>query len=59
VAHEQLQYSSAEFSTYENQRVTKALNNGLVAALSGLKTPAQAMQDAQAEAVRILRPYQR
>jgi sn-glycerol 3-phosphate transport system substrate-binding protein len=59
VAHEQLQYSSAEFSTYENQRVTKALNNGLVTALSGIKTPAQAMQDAQAEAVRILRPYQR
>ena len=47
----------AEFSTHENQRVTKALNDGLQAALTGAKTPKQAMQDAQREADRILRPY--
>mgnify|MGYP006136964659 CR=1 FL=1 len=52
VARDQLQHSVAEFSTHENQRVTKALNDGLQAALTGTKTPAQAMQDAQREADR-------
>ena len=57
VARDQLPYSVAEFSTHDNQRVTKALNDGLQAALTGAKTPAQAMKDAQAEADRILRSY--
>ncbi len=57
VARDQLQYSVAELSTHENQRVTKALNDGLQAALTGAKAPAQAMKDAQAEASRILRAY--
>jgi len=59
VARDQLQYAVAELSTHENQRVTKALNDGLQAALTGAKTPAQAMQDAQREAERILKPYRR
>ena len=59
VARDQLQFAVAELSTHENQRVTKALNDGLQAALTGAKTPAQAMKDAQAEAERILRPYRR
>ncbi len=59
VARDQLQFSVAELSTHENQRVTRVLNAGLVAALTGAKTPQQAMNDAQAEAARILRPYQR
>ena len=59
VARDQLQYSVAELSTHENQRVTKALNDGLQAALTGAKEPAQAMKDAQAEAARILRSYKR
>jgi sn-glycerol 3-phosphate transport system substrate-binding protein len=59
VARDQLQYAVAELSTHENQRVTKALNDGLQAALTGAKTPAQAMKDAQAEAERILRPYRK
>jgi len=57
VARDQLQYSVAELSTHDNQRVTKALNDGIQAALTGAKTPAQAMKDAQAEAARILRSY--
>ncbi|MCC2674103.1 MAG: transporter substrate-binding protein [Ramlibacter sp.] len=57
VARDQLEHSVAEFSTHDNQRVTKALNDGLQAALTGTKTPAQAMQDAQREADRILRAY--
>jgi len=58
VARDQLKYAVAELSTHENQRVTKALNDGIQAALTGTKTPEQAMKDAQQEAVRILRPYQ-
>ncbi|HEX4334249.1 MAG TPA: ABC transporter substrate-binding protein [Usitatibacter sp.] len=58
VARDQLQYSVAELSTHDNQRVTKALNDGIQAALTGAKTPGQAMKDAQAEASRILRSSQ-
>ena len=57
VARDQLPFAVAEFSTHDNQRVTKALNDGLQAALTGTKTPAQAMQDAQREADRVLRAY--
>jgi len=58
VARDQLKYAVAELSTHDNQRVTKALNDGIQAALAGTKTPEQAMKDAQAEAVRILKAYQ-
>jgi sn-glycerol 3-phosphate transport system substrate-binding protein len=57
VARDQLEFAVAELSTHENQRVTKALNDGLQAALTGTKPPAQALNDAQAEAERILKPY--
>ena len=57
VARDQLPHAVAELSTHENQRVTKALNDGLQAALTGTKTPQKAMEDAQAEAERILKPY--
>ncbi len=59
IARDQLQFSVAELSTHDNQRVTKALNDGLQAALTGAKTPEQAMKDAQAEAARILRAYKK
>jgi sn-glycerol 3-phosphate transport system substrate-binding protein len=59
VARDQLEFSVAELSTHENQRVTKALNDGLQAALTGTKKPDQAMKDAQREAERILRPYKK
>ncbi|MEI6113897.1 MAG: ABC transporter substrate-binding protein, partial [Burkholderiales bacterium] len=58
VARDQLEFAVAELSTHDNQRVTKALNDGLQAALTGGKTPEQAMKDAQVEATRLLRPYQ-
>ena len=57
VARDQLQYAKAELSTHDNQRVTKALNDGLQAALTGTKNPEQAMKDAQREADRLLRSY--
>jgi sn-glycerol 3-phosphate transport system substrate-binding protein len=58
VARDQLPFAVAELSTHDNQRVTKALNDALQAALTVAKTPQQALMDAQAEANRILRPYQ-
>ena len=57
VARDQLPYAKAELSTHDNQRVTKALNDGLQAALTGAKTPEAAMTAAQREADRILRAY--
>jgi sn-glycerol 3-phosphate transport system substrate-binding protein len=57
VARDQLQYAVAELSTHDNQRVTKALNDGLQAALTGSRSPEQAMKDAQSEAERLLKPY--
>jgi sn-glycerol 3-phosphate transport system substrate-binding protein len=57
VARDQLPHAVAELSTHENQRVTKALNDNLQAALLGRKQARQAMSDAQAEAERILRRY--
>ena len=57
VARDQLQYAVAEFSTHDNQRVTKAFNDGLQAALTGSKTAEAAMKDAQREAERLLKSY--
>jgi len=57
VARDQLPYAKAELSTHDNQRVTKALNDGLQAALTGTKTPTQALKDAQRESDRLLRSY--
>jgi sn-glycerol 3-phosphate transport system substrate-binding protein len=57
VARDQLPFAKAELSTHDNQRVTQALNDGLQAALTGTKTPEQAMKDAQREADRLLRSY--
>jgi len=57
VARDQLPFAVAEFSTHDNQRVVKALDDNLQAALTGSKTPEQAMKDAQREADRLLRSY--
>ena len=59
VARDQVAHSVAELSTPDNHRVTKALNDGLQAALTGSKSPADAMRDAQREATRLLRSYKR
>lgn len=57
VARDQLAVSVAEFSTHDNQRVTKVLNDALQAMLTNAKTPRQALEDAQKQADRLLRPY--
>jgi sn-glycerol 3-phosphate transport system substrate-binding protein len=57
VARSFLKVATGELSTFENQRVYKALTDNIQACLSGAKTPAQAMADTQTEADRLLKPY--
>jgi sn-glycerol 3-phosphate transport system substrate-binding protein len=59
VARTFLPVATGELSVHENQRVYKALTDNIQACLTGTKTPAQAMADAQTEAERILRPFKR
>ena len=59
VARDQLPYAKAELSTHDNQRVTKALNDALQAALTGTKPADQALKEAQRESERILRPFKK
>ncbi len=57
VALKQIPDSVPEFSTHENARTTKILNDALAAALTGNKTADVALADAQKEIDRILKPY--
>jgi sn-glycerol 3-phosphate transport system substrate-binding protein len=58
VARNQLENAVAEFSTFETARVREGLNNAIQAALTGAKSPADALDEAQQNAVRLLRDYQ-
>ncbi|WP_411028152.1 ABC transporter substrate-binding protein [Shimia sp. FJ5] len=57
VARDQLEFAVAELSTYQNQRITRIFNDALAAAITGQKDPATALQEAQAQADAILKPY--
>ena len=57
VARDQLEFATAELSTYQNQRITTIFNDGLEAAIIGKMTPEEAMKDAQKKADRILSAY--
>ena len=59
VARDQLAHAVPELSTHENQRVTKALDDAIQASVNGSKKPDAALKDAQREADRILRRYQK
>ncbi|HEY5739086.1 MAG TPA: ABC transporter substrate-binding protein [Gammaproteobacteria bacterium] len=58
VARDQLEYATAELSTYETGRIRKALDDAIQAALTDAKTPEAALKEAQATAKRLLRVYQ-
>jgi sn-glycerol 3-phosphate transport system substrate-binding protein len=58
VARDQLEFATAELSTYQTGRVRKALDDAIQAALTGSKTPAAALKEAQATAERLLKQYQ-
>jgi sn-glycerol 3-phosphate transport system substrate-binding protein len=57
VARDQLEFATAELSTYQTGRVRKLLDDAIQAALTGQAEPAEALGAAQAEAERLLRPY--
>ena len=58
VARNQLEHAVAEFSTFETARVREGLNNAIQSALTGSKTPEEALGEAQKSAVRLLKAYQ-
>jgi sn-glycerol 3-phosphate transport system substrate-binding protein len=57
VARNQLEFATAELSTYQNQRITTIFNDGLEAAIIGKMSPEDAMKAAQKKADRILKAY--
>lgn len=57
VARDQLEFAVAELSTYQNQRVTTIFNDALAAAITGAKSPADALAEAQRKADDILKDY--
>jgi sn-glycerol 3-phosphate transport system substrate-binding protein len=57
IARDQLEFAVAELSTFENGKVTQTLNDALAAAIAGEKTAKDALDQAQATADRILKPY--
>jgi sn-glycerol 3-phosphate transport system substrate-binding protein len=57
VARDQLEYATAELSTFQTGRVRKALDDAIQAALTGSKSPKDALSEAQATADRLLKPY--
>jgi sn-glycerol 3-phosphate transport system substrate-binding protein len=57
VARDQLEHAVAEFSTFETARVRYGLNAAIQSALTGDKSPEDALAEAQAAAERQLRAY--
>ncbi len=57
VARDQLQYASASISTHNNGQVQKIFEDNLQAAITGKATPAEALKKAQAEAEKVLAPF--
>jgi len=58
VARDQFQYATPELSTFQTGRVRKLLDDAIQASLTGQKAPGDALKAAQAEAMRLLKPYQ-
>jgi len=57
VARNQLEFATAELSTYQNQRITTIFNDGLEAAIIGKMTPEAAMKAAQKKGEKRLTAY--
>ena len=57
VARDQLEFATAEFSTFETARVKKSLDDAIQAVLSGQSQPKEALTGAQTAAERVLRNY--
>lgn len=57
VARDQLEYATAELSTFQTGRIRKALDDAIQSALTGAKPPEAALKDVQALADRLLKNY--
>jgi len=57
VAKDQLEYATAELSTYQTGRVRKVLDDAIQAALIDKKSPKEALTEAQGQAKKLLRNY--
>jgi sn-glycerol 3-phosphate transport system substrate-binding protein len=57
VARDQLKFATPELSTFQTGRVRKALDDAIQAAITGSKSPADALKAAQAESERLLKTY--
>ncbi len=57
VARDQLQFATAELSTYQTGRVRKLLDDAIQAALVGNKSPEEALSAAQKKAEKLLKRY--
>ena len=57
VARDQLEFATAELSTYQTGRVRKLLDDAIQAALTGSKSPKDALTGAQKQADRLLKRY--
>jgi sn-glycerol 3-phosphate transport system substrate-binding protein len=58
VARDQLEYATAELSTHQTGRIRKLLDDAIQAALTGGKTPEDALESAQKQATVLLKPFQ-
>jgi len=58
VAFEQIPISKPELTSYDSTRMWRILNDSIQSAITGEKTPAQALKDAQAEADVVMKKFQ-
>ena len=57
MARDQLEFATAELSTYQTGRVRKLLDDAIQAALTGSKSPGDALGAAQKKADKLLERY--
>lgn len=57
VARDQLQNATTEFAAYQGARLRKIIDDSIQAVLTGKKEAAVALKEAQSQADRILKPY--
>ena len=57
VARDQLKYAEPEICAHDNQRITKFMDDALAAAVTGQKSPKEALSAAQASASAVLARY--
>jgi sn-glycerol 3-phosphate transport system substrate-binding protein len=58
VAYEQIPISKPELTTYDVTKTWRILNDSIQSAITGEKTPAQALADAQMQADDVLKKFQ-